>query len=77
MFHALFVAFGATLGIILAFIFLANFVQIMKFLIICTLVIVVLIWCWQKDKEWQEGVIERAASRSHPVAVPAVQVQHN
>ena len=78
MFHALFVAFGAVIGIFLALAFLANFRAVMRFLGYTVLVLgfLIVIALGYKDMKEQEAkhAIE-AASKSSPVAVPAVQVR--
>jgi len=77
MFHALFVAFGATLGIILALVFFRNIRAILRFFVYAIIVVVfsAIMAIGLKDMREQDAIA--AASKSRPVAVPAVQVQHN
>ena len=77
MLHALFVAFGATLGIILALVFFHNIRAILRFFVYAIIVVVfsAIMAIGLKDMREQDAI--EAASKSRPVAVPAVQVQHN
>jgi len=77
MFHALFIAFGATIGIILALVFLANIGAVLRFLGYAIIVVVFSVTMAIGFKQMREQDAIEAASKSRPVAVPAVQVQHN